>query len=66
MKKIKKFVLKVKDRSIKIKQINELKTKQNRNMYRIYLNARVYAKHKINLTWPKFSAIMERRITRTL
>ena len=35
-----------------MKSMNALKTKY-RPMRQVFLNAHVYTKHKINLTWPK-------------
>ena len=39
-----------KTKKVKIKYINAVKIEQ---MLQIFLNACVYAKQKINLTWPK-------------
>lgn len=43
------------EKTKKKKIYNELKTEQNREMSQTIFKACIFAKHKINLTWPYFS-----------
>ena len=49
-------------KKIKIKYIKALKIEQNKQVRLVILNARVYSKQKINLTWPKVSGSLVTRL----
>ena len=53
MKKYRSRFLEGKDQNMKIKNVNVPKMEQIKQMHRKFLNAHVYPKHKIDLTWPK-------------
>ena len=47
-----------KDKTYKGAKNKNKQTKKNRQMQRIFMNARVYSTSKINLTWPKIQAFL--------